>query len=257
MKLHTEVTGQGPDLVLLHGWAAHSAVWSLIREKLNQHFRVTSIDLPGHGQSEYQPSSLSSLSALATAVLEAAPKNAYWMGWSLGGLVAQQVALLKPSQVTKLILVASTAKFVSSDDWPHAVAAQVFSDFYESLRSDAQASLLRFIALQTRGSQSAGDDARQLKKMLLQPTPNEQALEAGLKILQANDLRSELKNILCPVLLLGGERDTLLPVSALMVMQAMLENAQCDVIAKAGHAPFLSHADDFLNIVNQFLLEVK
>ncbi|NNG13616.1 MAG: alpha/beta fold hydrolase, partial [Gammaproteobacteria bacterium] len=69
MKLYSETIGHGPDLVLLHGWGAHSGVWAGMREALAENFSVTCIDLPGHGRSPYDQSAMASLPSLAEAVL--------------------------------------------------------------------------------------------------------------------------------------------------------------------------------------------
>lgn len=256
MNLHSETTGQGPELVLLHGWGAHSGVWAGLRDRLAENFRVTCIDLPGHGNSPYQAQAMDSLPALAEAVLAIAPLNASWLGWSLGGLVAQQAAVLEPGRIEKLILLASTPSFVVRDGWSNAVDVAVFEAFYQDLLGDAQATLLRFIALQTRGSRQAADDARMLKRVLLQPLPDSDALQAGLNLLRQADMREQVGMISAPTLLLAGARDTLLPKRALAEMAGLFPNAGFEIIDKAGHAPFLSHRDETLNAINTFMMSV-
>ena len=51
MDLNVKVAGNGPDLVLLHGWGMNADVWDETAEQLSQQFRVHSVDLPGHGRS--------------------------------------------------------------------------------------------------------------------------------------------------------------------------------------------------------------
>jgi pimeloyl-[acyl-carrier protein] methyl ester esterase len=257
MSLYSETTGCGPDLVLLHGWGAHSGVWAGLRDALAENFRVTCIDLPGHGQSPYQAGAMDSLPALAEAVLSLAPSNASWLGWSLGGLVAQQAAFLEPGRVEKLILLGSTPSFIMREGWPYAVDPAVFETFHQDLINDSRATLLRFIALQTRGSKQAGDDARLLKRVLLQPPADSEALQAGLNLLRQADLREQAGMISAPVLLLAGARDTLLPKQALPEMAGLFQNAAYERIGKAGHAPFLSHRDETLNAINAFLMGIQ
>ena len=50
-KLHWQSFGQGPDLVLLHGWGMNGAVWQQTVESLQPYFRVHVVDLPGYGHS--------------------------------------------------------------------------------------------------------------------------------------------------------------------------------------------------------------
>lgn len=255
MKLHSETIGHGPELVLLHGWGAHSGVWAGMREALAENFSVTCIDLPGHGHSPYDQSAMASLPSLAEAVLAEAPLNASWLGWSLGGLVAQQVALLEPGRLEKLILLGSTPSFIIREGWPYAVDPSVFETFHQDLLNDSSATLLRFITLQTRGSKQASDDARLLKKVLLEPAPASEALQAGLNLLRQADMREQARTISVPVLLLAGVRDTLLPKRALPEMEDLFENAVFEHIEKAGHAPFLSHREETLKSINTFLMD--
>ena len=79
------------DLVLLHGWGMNSAVWSGFTRRLAERWRLTLIDLPGHGASPYRGETV--LQQWADACLESAPQRAVWLGWSLGGLVALEAAL--------------------------------------------------------------------------------------------------------------------------------------------------------------------
>lgn len=55
---------------------------------------------------------------MAEAVLQQAPDKAIWLGWSLGGLVASQIALTHPERVQALVTVASSPCFSARDEWP-------------------------------------------------------------------------------------------------------------------------------------------
>lgn len=250
--LRIEGDAQNPELVLLHGWGASSAVWQPVLDNLSQHFNLTCIDLPGHGGSPFIENKLHTAKTWARAALEVAPAKASWLGWSLGGLVAQCIASMAGDRVEKLILVASTCKFVAGDNWPEAMDEKTFSNFHKNVTDDPRGSLLRFIALQTRGSASASEDARQLRKTLLSPQPVAGAMDAGMHILLKADLRKQATHIDCPVLLLAGDRDTLVPVTAITAMQHIFVRAETQVIEHAGHAPFLSHPLIFVDRVLNF-----
>ncbi|QBQ53143.1 pimeloyl-ACP methyl ester esterase BioH [Nitrosococcus wardiae] len=253
MRLYVEQQGAGPDLVLLHGWGFHNEVWSPLAERLAAHFRVTLVDLPGHGRSDPLPPGRE-LAAVAEAVMKVAPPQAFWMGWSLGGLVALQVALSYPLQVKKLVLVASTPRFVTAPDWPWAVAPEVLMAFAEALQADLAGTLKRFVGLQTRGAEQAKAVAQAL---LAQLTPahrsGREGLAAGLALLKDSDLRVNLATVCCPTLVVLGQRDTLVPAKVGDWLSAHLPQAQVSIIPGAGHAPFLSHHQAFWDIVRPFL----
>jgi pimeloyl-[acyl-carrier protein] methyl ester esterase len=251
--LYRHTVGAGPDVVLVHGWGMHSGVWEDVVEALLDHHQVTVLDLPGYGYSRMVGAG-HTLSDLCAAVLAVAPPRAIWVGWSLGGLVAQQAALTAPERVSRLVLVSSTPCFVQRPDWPHGVAPPVLRRFAEELRQDYRAVLKRFIALEVHGSEHASAQLRQLKALLFQQgEPDITALEDGLAILESTDLRAELPRIACPTLLLMGQRDQLTPAAAGEAMRNLLPDVCLHVFPHAGHAPFFSHLPAFLAQLRAFL----
>jgi pimeloyl-[acyl-carrier protein] methyl ester esterase len=252
-SLYTHTAGEGPDVVLVHGWGMHSGVWEDVAEALIDHHRVTVLDLPGHGYSR-QTEAGHALADLAVAAVAVVPGPAAWVGWSLGGLVAQQIALTMPERVGRLVLVNSTPCFVQRPDWPHGIAWPVLHRFAEELRQNHRAVLKRFIALEVHGSERASAQLHLLKAMLFQHgEPEVAALEDGLAILESTDLRAGLSRIACPTLLLMGQRDQLVPAAAGEAMLALLPDARLHVFPRAGHAPFFSHPTAFTTELRAFL----
>ena len=116
-SLYWHTTGTGDrDLVLLHGWGLNAEVWQNIVPRLSPHFRLHLVDMPGFGRS--QGFGALTLADMAQQLLPQLPERAVLLGWSLGGLVASQIALAQPERVTALISVASSPCFTAHEDWP-------------------------------------------------------------------------------------------------------------------------------------------
>ncbi|RMG33428.1 MAG: pimeloyl-[acyl-carrier protein] methyl ester esterase [Gammaproteobacteria bacterium] len=249
MNLWHRTEGSGPSLVLLHGWGMHAGVWEPLMPALRERFAVTRVDLPGHGASG--PPAAADLVAWAEAVLAVAPERAHWLGWSLGGLVAQQVAQHAPERVERLFLVASTPCFVQRPDWPCAMASEVFAQFAQDLARDSAGTIRRFLALQVRGGEGARATLRTLQSALAgRPAASREGLEAGLRLLRESDLRG-LWPALPPPQVLLGRRDTLVPVVVADALQRLQPRTRIEVVAGSGHAPFLSDPAVFLEWVER------
>jgi len=254
MSCFIEIMGQGKPLVLLHGWAMNSAVWERVVKRLSASYRLFLVDLPGMGQSRaVYPYHLHSL---AEAVAEEIPGVSTILGWSLGGLVAQQIALNQPDRVEKLILVGTNPCFVSKPEWPQGIAARHFEQFNQRFEQDFNATLLNFLTLQCMHAKDARATVRQLRTAFAaKPTPTQDNLNQALDILLQTDLCEEVGRIFQPTLLIHGDRDTLAPVAAAHWLAMHLQRAQLRVIAGAAHAPFLSHADAFCESVEAFMTD--
>lgn len=238
-ELQIQTRGQGPDLVMVHGWCLHSGVWEGLADTLSERYRVHVLDLPGHGVNRdagvdlYPP-------AVSRALMDLPP--AIWLGWSLGGLFSLHHALHHPQQVSGLALMASNPCFVHRPHWPHGVERTVFEAFADELRDDLGRALDRFLALEVHGARDARPLLRRLKAaMAMFPAPRGRALKQGLETLLEADFSMQLEQIRCPTNTIAGRRDRLVPVAALRETARRLPDARCIEIAGAGHAPFMGH----------------
>ncbi|WP_456297444.1 pimeloyl-ACP methyl ester esterase BioH [Vibrio sp. AK197] len=249
-SLYWHTQGQGPDLVLIHGWGMNGAVWQPTIDILSQHFTVHVVDLPGFGHSALRHAS--SLEEMASQVLEQAPPHAIWLGWSLGGLVASHIAIHQPQRVVKLITVASSPKFAAEKPW-RGIQPQVLTNFTQQLMEDFRLTIERFMALQAMGSPSARQDVKQIKQAVLsRPEPNPQTLLSGLTMLAEVDLRQQLVSIQAPVLRLYGRLDGLVPVKVASDMDTWLPKSESHIFQSSSHAPFITETEAFCQKVVAF-----
>ncbi|WP_416306834.1 pimeloyl-ACP methyl ester esterase BioH [Neptunicella sp. SCSIO 80796] len=246
--------GSGHDLVLLHGWGVNSGVWSSLIELISTDFRITCIDLPGFGGSSDCLPEQYNLASVSDLIVPHIPSNSVILGWSLGGLVASHIAINAKVPLRGLINVASSPKFVATDNWP-GISSQVLQMFTQQLNGDFTKTLDRFLAIQAMGSDSARQDVKALKKSIVQhPQPATEALYGGLNILQTADLRADLAQLTLPVLNCYGKLDSLVPQKAhLPITQLYPPTHQTEVFAKASHAPFISAQQDFAKRVVKFM----
>jgi pimeloyl-[acyl-carrier protein] methyl ester esterase len=240
--VHFESVGNGPDLVLIHGWAMHGGMFAPLTPLLAERFRVHIVDLPGHGYSAGSDESIDPARS-AAQIAERVPA-AIWVGWSFGGLVSLRAALAFPHRVRGIVQIAASPCFVSATDWPHGVPADVFIQFGTGLIENYRAAIERFLALETLGSAQAQDELRELKAHVFERgNPPLQVLEQGLDILQSIDLRAELAGLSVPNLWIAGRRDRLVPAAAMRWAAQQNPHGVYMEIA-SGHAPFLSHAQE-------------
>lgn len=249
-NLHWQSFGQGPDLVLLHGWGMNGAVWQQTIESLQSSFRVHVVDLPGYGHSAEHHGE--DLAQIAQMVLKDAPEKAVWLGWSLGGLVATHIALNAPERVNKLITVASSPKFAAEKAW-RGIQPKVLSAFTEQLLEDFSLTIERFMALQAMGSPSARKDVKLLKQAVLsRPQPNPDSLLVGLNILADVDLRDALTSLTMPMLRLYGRLDGLVPIKVASDLNEQLPHTEHGIFSQSSHAPFMTEHDAFCAQVREF-----
>ena len=253
-KLHVEIAGSGPPLVLLHGWAMHGGIFAPLVEALRAHRTLHVVDLPGHGHSRDSGVPLQ-LDACAQALLESLPV-APWCGWSLGGLVALRAASLQPSRVPALAMVCATPKFVVAADWQQGMPAEVFHGFADGLRLDWQATIDRFIALEAFGSDHMREELRMLRDAVLaHGEPSPRVLAEGLQVLEDSDLRGVLPGLRVPSLWIGGRRDKLVSPQAMRDAASIAPDSRYVQVEHAGHAPFLTHAAEVADVLFDFLAE--
>ena len=240
MNLYIEKIGNGPSLVLLHGWGLHGGLWGPLVDVLAKNFTVVLVDLPGHGYSD-KPQSLTvaTMTQAISSALENLGKPAMVLGWSMGAFVAFELARRFPDRFERVVWIAGTPSFIRRDDWAVGMDPQTLVSFAEGLHTDYRATLKRFISL----NGGMGTDRPLLKTMQQRAFERGEVdvsvLDQGLVILRDSDIRAALAKSAMPLLMIQGTRDRLVHPSTVSAV-ADLRNVESLQIEGAGHAPFLT-----------------
>ena len=228
----------------------NSAVWQSCLQRIPGWIKPQCIDLPGYG--ENCGVRATTLDDYVEHVAQQISRPVLVVGWSLGGLVSLKLAQRYPEKVSALFQVATNPKFVQHSDWRTAVEASVFKQFASSLETDRVKTIRRFLALQVRGTDASMQTVRELQRSIeARGLPKIEALLTGLKILSNTDLIRTVQQLECPANWLLGEKDALVPSGLAEKLQQMSPGAEIQILAGAGHAPFISHPDAFVNALQQ------
>lgn len=249
MSLNIVATGSGPDLALIHGWGLGSGVWGATANSLAETCRVHVVSLAGY---DGQPADDLDFSATAATLAEQLPAGCTLCGWSLGGLLVLSAAMQRPQRVGRLILVSATPRFVQDADWPQAQPMSLLDSFRSAVAGDAKATLTRFVMLFNQGDEKARAIARALTPLLANTLPERETLLRGLSWLGSADLRSALKDIAQPTLVMHGDNDPLMPIAAGTTLATSLPNARLRHFAGTAHAPFIAAPSEFVAAVSAF-----
>lgn len=258
--LYHEVHGSGRDLVLLHGWSLNLRVWDPVVQRLRDRFRLITVDLPGHGRSEWDRRA-STPAAQAWRVHETlAPLSARYalLGWSLGGQLALDLAAALPAAIERMALISTTPKFLASPTWRFGMPRPLLARLANRVHERDEYVVRDFLSLAARGSapRTAERVFEALRAALRQHgSARFEALANGLARLREGDLRRALPLVRVPVLVLAGQRDGIIRPSASRAMARALPDARYVQIEGAAHAPFLSHPVQFARLLSEFLHE--
>ena len=261
-SLITKHYGKGVPVVLIHGWGLNSAVWQPTIQQLDKTLAITTIDLPGFGLNLNDSLSPYSLIKVVDKIQEALQDPAVIVGWSLGGLVATDLALRYPNKVLGLVTVASSPCFVAKNvtteesssnftkqNWP-GIQPNVLKMFHQQLAQNTQKTIEGFLKIQAMGSPHVRQDINTIRDLVMQhELPSTQTLDESLTLLETVDLRNQLKNINTPTLRLYGKLDSLVPKSAIDLISNLMPKSSFHIFEKASHAPFISHSKAFNEVL--------
>jgi len=246
-------------IILLHGWGLNSGVWqqllTLHNENKDNNYQVITIDLPGFGLNsavDMKPYTLTNICHHIAQVIE---QPAIYLGWSLGGLVATEMALKYPEKVLALITVASSPYFVeqTSENWS-GIKENILNNFHQQLAKDTAKTISGFLKIQAMGSPHIRQDLKLITRLVMEhPLPSQKTLADSLTLLSDCDLRLALASIKQPFLRLYGNNDSLVPKAIIDKVNHLTKNSEQHSFEHASHAPFISHLNDFYSVLFSWL----
>jgi len=183
------------------------------------------------------------------------PENTWLGGWSLGGMLAAELAARRGERCCGLITLASNACFVARSDWPQAMPEAVFAAFLASCEQSAESCLKRFSLLCAQGAA----DPRGLARLLAAGAPHGSAAEllAGLQLLERMDTRAALQAYGGPQLHLFAGADALLPAEVAGALLALVPDVEIGLLESASHAFVLERPHEVAAALTAFMSEAK
>lgn len=248
--IHYYQEGDGPDLVLLHGFTESSTIWSDFAKELSQEFRVTMVDLPGHGQSEMvaQVHTMELMADVLKAVLDhLRVKSCVVVGHSMGGYVALAFTRLYPDMMKGVGLFHSTS-LADNDE-----ALEKRAKAIEVIKNNRSDFLLGFIpdlfAPESREALSDKIEELMAQARLMSPEALVAAQE-GMK--ERASTLDVLINTPLPVMFIAGQKDSRVPFENIWVQMALTETAYSLILRSAGHMGLLEEPRKTLDFTASF-----
>ncbi len=256
---HFEEVGAGEPLLLLHGFTNHGLGWAPQLAPLAANgFRLLLPDLPGHGKSHTvtQPTSVQELARSALALLDhLGIAKAHICGLSLGGMVAQELALLAPDRIRTLVIACSSSR---AND-PATIAA---TERWIAVLEDENGPLNRL-----------AESWPFLTTEPFRQTATARALYAGwqatlrdvsgaglahiARALARFDASQRLGVVQAPTLIIAGEADGLFPPDRAQALVEAIPGARLALLSGAGHLANIDSPDQFNSALLTFLTQYR
>jgi len=242
--IYYEIHGDGPPLLMLHGWGSHLNNFSALIDTYKENYTVYALDFPGFGQSPEPQNALSiyDYADLTEEFMDALNiPTPTILAHSFGGRVTLIIASRR--SLDKIIITGGAGIR------PKRQASYYLKIYgYKAMRLASKLPLLNLVfkeMVEDYRKKVGSTDYNAASPIMRQI----------LSKVVAQDLRHHLKDIKAPCLLLWGELDTATPLSDGQIMEQEIPHAGLAVIKKGTHYAFLEQHQLFVNIMNKFLEE--
>jgi pimeloyl-ACP methyl ester carboxylesterase len=250
INMYYEITGEGYPMVLIHGLSASNEGWISQVPAFSQKYTVVTMDLRGHGQSD-KPEMAYSIELFSNDIVALMDhleiKQAIIIGVSMGGMVAQRMALDHSKYVNKLILVDTMShmdKCLRMKMENGALLAERFGMEVQARNGLLWAFSPSFINEHSDEIMNIIDDVSSLPA-----GPYIQSVKACT----GHDVKNQLSKIPVQTLVIVGEEDILTPRYFSKVLCENIPDCRMSVVKGSGHVTPIEQADDFNKIVLDFL----
>lgn len=243
------------SLLLIHGWGADCRVWKW-QAALEADFKESlRINLPGYsGSGKWDTPDLAPAVKTILGSMPDEPPDCQTLaiGWSLGAMALIEAAINSPKRFSAIVLAAASPTFVKRDDFPWGQKSSVVRRMIKELGKDTADTMKRFQALNFTDEELATDDAKEFLGTMWRFQSDPLSLENGLLALLNSDLRAKLDKIETPTLVVHGSSDAVCSVECGRYLAEKIPDAKLAIIDGAGHAPFVTRAEEFRRVVNEF-----
>jgi pimeloyl-ACP methyl ester carboxylesterase len=246
--LYSQRQGNGPEVVLVHGFLGSGKIFDPLTDYLAHHFSVTTIDLPGSAGS-YDvavPSTVEELSLMVADTIQSSGLDGCSiLGHSLGAMIALEISLQRPALLEKMVL------YGGCPDGYLPGRFETTEDSIEKIRSEGIESVAAQIA--AKWFQRGKEDPMYPLAKAAGAHSNEAAAVAHLKTWDHWKARDRLGDVQTPTLIICGDCDRSTHPDLSIEMWQKIPQSQLFIAPNAGHIVHLEYIDEFNAIVKKFL----
>jgi 3-oxoadipate enol-lactonase len=249
-QLFYEITGDGPDVVLLHPFPLNHAFWKPVVDTLSTRYRVITPDLRAHGDSEpgEGPATMEKMAAdLAKLCREERITKPFFVGVSIGGYVLFEFWRRHREQVAALVLANTRAAAETPESRKNrlGLAEKVLREGTAGFIEDMLTKLLSPLTVGNRP-----DIVAAARSMMRKMSPQDiAAVQRGMA--DRADSVTTLKTIDVPTLIVTGADDSI-PLSEAELMRQSIPGSRLQVIPRAGHYAALEQPEEFGRLLRGF-----
>ncbi len=255
VELRVEEIGSGSPLLLIMGLGASLETWIAQRDAFAAHHRVIMFDNRGAGESECPPPpwSVPEMAADAVAVLDAlGVERAHVLGVSMGGMIAQEMAIRWPDRIDRMVVAVSFARpdplrraFLLFRRWARLQGVDLVQEGVANLPWLVSPRVL--------------NDPDRLEEILgvvgTMPLMEPEAYSHQIDAILEHDTLSRLHHVRAPTLVLAAAEDVLTPIYLSREIAAAIDGARLVVLPRGNHAVQIEDPTLFNDAVLQFLAE--
>jgi pimeloyl-ACP methyl ester carboxylesterase len=251
IELHYEERGAGHPLLLVPGIPAIASDWAPLAEPLSRSRRVIAYDNRGSGATTVTPApyTTAGLAADAVALLDALEiERADVFGMSLGGMIAQELALGWPERVDRLVLGCTHCGLAHAGP-PDRDAGRAFA-----MQTDDWGERMAALAPFAFAAGVDGDFVRRFVEKKSADVQEPEGYRGQIAAVLGHDSYDRLPGLARPTLILSGDSDRVIPAASSEVLLQRIPGSRLELVAGAGHLFFLERPEESLRLLDEFLL---
>jgi 3-oxoadipate enol-lactonase len=239
----------GPAIVFAHAMGFDHGVWDAVIAELAQGLRIVSYDLRGHGASSTPPApySMGAMIRDAETLLDQLNiRDCVFVGSSIGGMIAQGLAVKRLDQIRALVLANTVSKIGTKETWARLIDDVQAAGLGPRLDTDlAQSFSARF---------RTSADIEPWKAMLLAQRP--EAFLGCSSAIAGSDFYTTSASLRLPCLVIASSEDAITPADMVRELSDLIPGSTFRLIRKSGHLPMIEQPQDFATALNDFLAAV-
>lgn len=260
IEIAYNVTGEGTPLFLIGGYTMVKEMWSTLADMFARQFRVITFDNRGAGESTVCETdfTVADMAADVAGLMDyLSIDKAHVFGVSMGGLIAQMLALDHAAHVRKAVLGCTSHGGRHAIAQDPAVVAILASSADPKIPAEQAIRKRTTVNLSERFQRGQPQKVEEFVQMALHYQPTPKGAQGQMKALSSFNVKRRLGEIRCPVLVITGDEDKMVPPGNSQLLAEGISGSELHIMPGAGHGFFREQPDEVYRVVSAFLNKSK